>query len=129
VPVQAIGIQGHLDAADRGRFADDEIAWFCGKLADMKLPLIVTELDCSDKGIPTDMGLRDAAVSEAYRQFLDVVLAAPTPEGILCWGLSDRESGHNRWPRPDGMFVRGLPYDVCLSAKPLRAQLLKALQG
>lgn len=126
-PLQAVGIQGHLDAADRGRFADREIAWFCGKLNDMKLPLVITELDCSDKGIPTDNAVRDAAVAEAYRQFLDVVLAASTLQGIICWGLSDRESGHNRWPRPDGTFVRGLPYDVCLAAKPLRAELLRAL--
>lgn len=128
-PLQAVGIQGHLDAVDRGRFADNEIAWFCAKLGEMKLPLIITELDCSDKGIATDRALRDDAVGEAYRQFLAVVLAAPTLEGIICWGLSDRESGHNRWPRPDGMFVRGLPYDVCLSPKRLRAELLNALSS
>lgn len=129
VPLHAVGIQGHLDAIRRARFAEAEIAWFCGKLSEMNLPLIVTELDCSDKGLPTDVAVRDVAVGEAYRQFLDVVMAAPTLEGILCWGLSDRESGHNRWPRPDGMVVRGLPYDVCLAPKALRVELLKAFAG
>jgi endo-1,4-beta-xylanase len=125
VPLHAIGVQGHLDAASRGQFADAELLQFGKRVADMKLKLIVTELDCSDKGIMGNAA-RDQAVAEAYRQFLDVMLEVPSLQGVICWGLSDRESGHNRWPRPDGTFVRGLPYDVCLSSKPLRDELLRA---
>lgn len=125
-PVHAVGLQGHLNAVRKGEFDEKLLASFFSRVNDMGLNAIVTELDASDKKLPTDFAVRDEAVAASYAQFLDVALAAPNVEGILTWGMSDRDSGHNRWPREDGYLVRGLPYDVCLKEKSLRQAMLKS---
>jgi endo-1,4-beta-xylanase len=125
-PVHAIGLQGHLNAARNDEFDEKLLSRFFGRVRDLGLDAIVTELDASDKKLPADFEVRDGAVSAAYRQFLDVVLAQSNVEGVLTWGMSDRDSGHNRWPREDGYLVRGLPYDVCLANKPLRQTMIDA---
>jgi endo-1,4-beta-xylanase len=81
-------MQGHLAAfgtpVDQKKLAD-----FFVRLKTLGLKLLVTEHDVDDSGGPSDVALRDRAVADASRRFLDVVLDA-CPLAVLTWGLSDR---------------------------------------
>jgi endo-1,4-beta-xylanase len=127
VPVQGLGLQGHLAAAYAEEFDEAILVWFYERASALGLEIMITELDVSDKWLPTDVALRDRRVAETYRRFLDVTLAFPAVRGVLSWGLSDRFTGHNRWPRRDGWAVRALPYDRCMQPKLARREIAEAL--
>jgi endo-1,4-beta-xylanase len=126
VPVQALGIQGHLDAARRD-LDQKGLAEFCAEIAALGLKIIITEMDVSDRWLPPDIATRDAAVAAHGRAFLDAVLPNQAVLGVLTWGLSDRRSWLNEsLPRPDGRPARALPLDQDLRRKPLWHALAEA---
>jgi endo-1,4-beta-xylanase len=125
-PVHGLGLQGHLAAAYDDRFDEAILVWFFERAAAMGLEIAITELDVTDKWMPADVALRDQKVADTYRRFLDIALAFPAVKAVLSWGLSDRYGGLDRWPRPDGWAVRGLPYDRCMQAKPARDAIAAA---
>ena len=126
VPVQGLGLQGHLAAALDDRFDERILIWFFEQATGLGLEVTITELDVTDKWMSADVALRDQRVASAYRRFLDLALAYPAVKGVVCWGLSDRYTGLNRWPRQDGWAVRGLPYDHCLQPKLARQEIANA---
>jgi endo-1,4-beta-xylanase len=126
VPVQGLGLQGHLAAALDDQLDEDILVWFFGRGADLGLEIMITELDVTDKWLPSDVAMRDQRVAASYRRFLDIALSFPAVKGVLTWGLSDRYTGLNRWPRDDGWAVRGLPYDHCLKPKLARHSIAEA---
>jgi endo-1,4-beta-xylanase len=126
VPVHGLGLQGHLVAALDDQFDEQILVWFFEQAADLGLEVMITELDVTDKWMPPDVALRDQRVAATYRRFLDIALAFPAVKGVLTWGLSDRYTGLNRWPREDGWAVRGLPYDYCLQPKLARQEITNA---
>ncbi len=118
VPVQALGIQGHLhtqyklDQKLLARFVDDVVA--------MGYRLVITEMDINDQALPSDIAMRDAGVAAMGRAFLDVMLPYPQLLGVVTWGLSDRHSRQDGYePRPDKLPHRPLPLDAELRRKPL----------
>ncbi len=127
VPVQALGIQGHLDASET--HLDQKILErFCADVASMGLKLIITEMDVSDRGLPADIAVRDAAVAAHGRAYLEAVLPNPNMLGVLTWGLTDRRSWLNdSLPRPDGLPQRPLPLDRDLQRKPLWHAIANAM--
>jgi endo-1,4-beta-xylanase len=126
VPVQALGIQAHLDAARRD-LDQQGLADFCADIAALGLKIIITEMDVSDRWLPADIAMRDAAVAAHGRAFLDAVLPNQAVLGVLTWGLSDRRSWLNdALPRPDGLPARALPLDRDLRRKPLWHALAEA---
>lgn len=126
VPVQGVGLQSHLAAAFEDQFDEAILVWFYERATELGLEIMITELDVSDKWLPTDVALRDRRVAETYRRFLDLTLAFPAVKGVLVWGLSDSFTGHNRWPRDDGWAVRPLPYDHCMQPKLARQEIAAA---
>src|SRR5262249_35860450 len=76
VPVQALGVQAHLLA---DQFADrfDARAYqkWLGDVADRGLKILITEMDVLDDGLPADVAVRDAAIADVYRRYLDTALA------------------------------------------------------
>ncbi|HMR33240.1 MAG TPA: endo-1,4-beta-xylanase [Geminicoccaceae bacterium] len=126
VPVQGAGLQSHLSAALDDDFDEKTLAWFFQRVTDLGLEAMVTELDVTDKGVAADFELRDRRVAATYRRFLDVALSFPAVKGVLVWGLTDRYGGLDRWPRPDGWAVRGLPFDACMQPKPARDAIVEA---
>jgi endo-1,4-beta-xylanase len=126
VPVQGLGLQSHLVAAYAEEFDEAILVWFYEQASALGLEIMITELDVSDKWLPTDVALRDQRVAQTYRRFLDVTLAFPAVKGVLSWGLSDRFTGHNRWPRRDRWAVRALPYDHCMQPKLARREVAEA---
>ncbi|WP_313395451.1 endo-1,4-beta-xylanase [Sphingobium yanoikuyae] len=121
VPIDAIGIQGHLkpykEGFDERRFAD-----FLDQLRGYGLKLEITEFDIADIGGPPNPAKRDSEVASVGRAFIDVALDNPAMQAVLCWGLSDRYSwlsNYKDYKWPDGQLSRGLPLDGSLRRKPL----------
>ena len=129
VPVQAVGLQAHLNAAET-TLDQRSLARFVADIGGMGLKVIVTELDVRDDGLPADIPSRDEAVAEHARAWLDAVLPHPAVLGVLTWGLSDKRSWLNsKFPRPDGLPQRPLPLDAALKPKPLWSAIAGAFDA
>ena len=90
--------------------------------------LIVTEFDVHDDGLPPDVAVRDRAVADYARAYLDIMLSYPQLGDVLAWGMSDRYTWLDRaQPRADGRPRRACPYDDHFRAKPLRDAIAGAL--
>jgi endo-1,4-beta-xylanase len=125
VPVQALGIQGHLVAGDK--IDQKRLAQFLDDVCSLGLKLVVTEMDVNDQALPSDIPKRDVMVAAHARSFLDVILPYKQTLGVVTWGLSDR---HNRQdaaePRADKLLHRPLPLDAELHRKPLWTEMAKS---
>jgi endo-1,4-beta-xylanase len=128
VPVNALGIQGHIGAgnqdsnANRTFDARDERAWrsFLKDVTGMGYQLLITEFDVHDAPLPADIPKRDAQVAALGRAFLDLTLSFREVNAVLCWGLADKYTWlQNRTPRADGLPKRPTPFDDKLGIKPL----------
>lgn len=133
VPVDALGIQSHLvtqPSSDRARFASLEKEWrnFINAVVDMGYRLVVTELDVRDNHLPSDILIRDRAVADFTRAYMDLMLDYPQLDDILTWGMSDRYSWIEGFePRVDRVARRPCPYDDRFKAKPMRDALFQSL--
>ncbi len=135
-PVQALGLQSHIEASDQpaSARAEQHRAWrqFLDEVSAMGLDLLITELDVSDRKLPTDIARRDAAVAATAREYLDITLAYPHLRDCLLWGMADHVSWLQGWKdqvRADGQPQRCTPFDAQLRAKPLRAAIADALKA
>ncbi|MGR6330368.1 endo-1,4-beta-xylanase [Sphingomonas sp. XXL09] len=132
-PVDALGIQSHLitqGSAIGATIARQQGAWrrFLDAVTAMGYDLIITELDVRDNGLPADIVLRDRAVADYTRGYLDITLAYRQIRDVLCWGLADRYSWIEGFePRSDGSRRRPTLYDDALRPKPMRAAVAAAL--
>ncbi len=120
VPVQAVGIQGHLLAHRFGcRFDELGYRTFLREIADRGLPILITELDVLDEGLPADTKERDRMVAEVYRRYLDVTLDERAVKVVVAFGLTDRYTWLDEdQPREDGRHRRPLAFDRRLRPKP-----------
>src|SRR5262249_24744404 len=89
VPLHGLGLQGHLSAFG-AKVDQRKLRVFGEEIEARKLTVLVTELDVDDGGGPRDIALRDQAVADEARRFLDVVLDSAATRTVLTWGLSDR---------------------------------------
>ncbi len=129
VPVDALGIQAHLNAAESA-FNEGVLTRFLDDVCGLGLRVIVTELDVRDDGLPSAITPRDAAVAAQTSAFLDTVLAHKAVLGVLTWGLSDKGTWLNRtFPRADGLSQRPLPLDDALVRKPMWQAIAQALDS
>lgn len=80
-----------------------------------------------DRGGPPDVTARDAAVADASRIFLDVMIEGGTT-AILTWGLSDRFVDQPGWRETlAGYGPRMLPLDRDFRRKPMWHAIAGAL--
>jgi endo-1,4-beta-xylanase len=133
-PIDAVGLQSHLSIADMAKFDDTGFSRFLDDLAARGLEVMLTELDCIDKGAPSDIAARDAAVAAAYKHYLDVALANRAVTVVINWGLSDRSSwvvsGNDPLAkRDDGQRPRPLPFDTDLNPKPAYFAVADAMKS
>jgi endo-1,4-beta-xylanase len=116
-PVQALGIQAHLWGGET-RFNPRKLKAFLAEVAGLGLKILITELDVTDKHLPSDINLRDRLVAEIYQDYLSVVLDEPAVIAVITWGLSDRYTWlSQQQPRQDGQPVRPLPLDAQMRRK------------
>jgi endo-1,4-beta-xylanase len=128
-PVGALGLQGHITAFGP-KINQRKLAAFLDTVRDMGLSILVTEHDVDDSGGALDWATRDAAVADASRRMLDVVLDNPATIAVLTWGLSDK------FLKPEGTrnaLLRGnprrLPLDDAMRPTPMHAAIASALKG
>jgi endo-1,4-beta-xylanase len=123
-PLQAIGLQGHLQGAtpiDR-----DGLSAFVADMRRAGLEVYVTELDVIDRDLPGDPAERDAIIARQVDALLSAASAPAPLDKIVTWGLSDRYS----WipymlPRWDHLPNRPLPLDADFRPKPFMATIEK----
>jgi endo-1,4-beta-xylanase len=120
VPIQAVGIQGHLLAEDfHARFHEKAYRRFLQELQDRGLKILITEMDVLDDGLPKAPHIRDRKVADVYRHFLDVALDETAVKAVIAFGLSDRYTWLDEdYPRDDGAHRRPLAFDQNMKAKP-----------
>lgn len=130
VPIDALGIQGHLSAF--GNKVDQrKLAGFLREIQARGLAVLITELDVDDTGGPSDMEARDRAVADEARRFLDVALATSATKAVLTWNLSDRYvDPPDEWKlKLAGWRYRKTPYDAAMRKKPLWQALAQSFSG
>ena len=131
-PVDALGVQSHLvtQSIDAGAdVARLQGGWrrFLDQVTQMGYALLVTELDVRDNALPADIAVRDRAVADYTRGYLDVTLGYRQVRDVLSWGLSDRYSWIEGFePRPDGAHRRPTLYDTQFRPKPMREAVAAA---
>lgn len=128
VPIEALGLQGHLPAF--GTPVDTaKLRAFLARVRAMGLQIFVTEHDVDDGGGPMDAAVRDAAVADASRRFLDVMIEGGAAT-ILTWGLSDRFLDRPGWRQTlAGYSPRMLPLDGDFRRKPMWHAIAGALSA
>ena len=127
-PIHCLGIQSHIDAADQPRDHPDLRA-FLREIRRLGLGVMITEMDVSDARCAGDRKERDRMVADAYRTYIELVLAESRVLSIGTWGLSDARSWlHSHARREDGSRLRPLPRDGALRRKPAWHALRAALQ-
>lgn len=119
VPVQALGIQGHL-AINKHPFNAAKFSRFMNEVSSMGLRILITEMDVAeDSDGSNSEAERDQKVADAYSQFLAPVLDNKSVIAVLTWGLCDRYTWLSSYARrSDGQPVRPLPLDHSMNRKP-----------
>lgn len=117
VPVQALGLQGHLYGA-ASSFNPTKLTEFITQVTQLGLKVVVTEMDVNDQSLPADLPTRDTDVADMYSMFLNTLLQNTSVTEITTWGLSDRYTWMvQHAPRKDGLPPRPLPLDSNLNPK------------
>lgn len=131
VPVDALGIQSHL-GNDGNIKSAQLLEWrkFVDEVVGMGYRLLITELDVSDKDLPTQVDVRDTVVASTARDYLDMMLSYNQLDQVLCWGLVDKYNWLQKWtPRKDGLPQRPTPFDDAYRQKPLYEAIAAALRS
>ena len=134
-PIDALGLQSHIgpnDIADATSFSQKERTWraFLDEVTGMGYALLITELDVSDRTLPADTSVRDAAMAAYLRAYLDVTLSYTQLKDVLVWGLVDQYSWlQTRWPREDNLAKRPSLYDADFHPKPMRDAVAAAFRA
>ena len=117
VPVDGLGIQGHLQAGVP--LARQAVTTFLNQVKDLGLEISISELDVDDQGV--DESKADEAVAQTYFDFLQLV--GPFAKVITFETLQDLP---NVPKRRDGNLPRPNLWDVQYKKKPAYASALKA---
>lgn len=132
IPINALGIQAHLNASLNQSFNQKKYRQFLSDVASLGLKIQITELDVIDKWLPNNMELemRDLLIAQAYSDYLDVALDEPAVDTVVTWGLSDRYTWLSWFaPREDSSSVRPLPLDKNLKRKLAWNAIAEALDN
>jgi endo-1,4-beta-xylanase len=87
VPVQAVGIESHLDASKP--LGGAEFARFLGEIKALQLEILITELDVLETRAVGDSRTWDETAARYYGDYLSQVIEAANPRSIIFWSLGD----------------------------------------
>jgi len=115
VPIDAVGIQSHVRAAQPYTFGKG-LADYIEAIRQMGLEVYLTELDVNDDDVVAgDPAERDAIVAKTYADYLRVALANSAVKLALTWDISDRFTWLNNGPaehrKQPNRPQRSLPFD------------------
>jgi len=132
VPVDGLGVQSHIGAADEPGSAMDSGQGLMALIAQVRamgMKVLITEMDVNDRKVAAAIGPRDAMVARAYGRYLDRVLADPAVIALLTWGITDKYTWLNgEDARADKLPERALPFDAEMQPKAAFAEVIRALQ-
>ncbi|MFZ0634618.1 MAG: endo-1,4-beta-xylanase [Candidatus Acidiferrales bacterium] len=137
IPIDAVGIQSHIDYGSWKYFDATAYASFLKEIAARGVKIFLTELDVIDVGSPTDPAERDRSIADVYRTYLSVALDNPTVDVVVDWGLFDTEAWQNSpsasasnpyFRRADGTPGRGLPFDSDMRPKLAAEAIAKVFE-
>jgi endo-1,4-beta-xylanase len=131
VPVQAIGIESHLDAS--APFGGPAFLEFIKRVRGLGLQVLITELDVDDSQVQGDVQERDRVVAQCYYDYLTQVVPAGKTDRIIFWTPSDRWDWLNSMPpakfhRADGKPHRPGLLEDALRPKPAMDAVEAALR-
>ena len=136
VPVDTLGVQSHIGpgATPAGTTFGpaEERGWrqFLDSATAMGLDLVITEFDVGDQTLPADIAVRDKAVADLARAYLDTMMSYPQLRYVMAWGLVDRYSWlRERVLRADGLPKRPSLYDDDYHPKLLREAFADAFRA
>jgi len=136
IPIDAVGIQSHIDYGAWKYFDAEAFANFLKEIAARGVMIFLTELDVTDTGSPTDTVERDRVVADVYATYLSVALENPAVVAVVNWGLIDPEAWQNspyttnpHFRRADGTPERGLPFDSDMRPKPAAQAMAKVFEA
>lgn len=116
-PIDAFGMQAHLDASKHRAFKPAVLRKFLRNIADLGLKIMITELDVTDKEIPLGPE-RDRIVASVYEDYLNAALQEKAVISVQTWGLSDKYTWLSEFqPRNDSSQVRPLLLDTSMNRK------------
>jgi endo-1,4-beta-xylanase len=115
VPLDVVGIQSHVKAAQPDKFGQG-LADYIEAIRQMGLEVYLTEMDVNEDDIATDDPVkRDAIIAQTYTEYLRVALANPAVKLVLTWDLSDRftwlNNGPTHYRKQPNRPQRSLPFD------------------
>ena len=138
-PCDALGIQSHIEMFEidpaTGVGPYDEAGWrrFLDEVTGMGYRLLITEFDVKDAALPSDIAARDRIIAEYAERYFDVMFDyADHLDDVLVWGMVDAFNWLQYFQpaaRPDGLEVRGAPYDSDYRPKPMRETLAGAFRA
>lgn len=124
-PIHGFGIQSHLVSALR--FDPALFRAFLAEVADLGLTISLTELDVNDYAFPEAVAIRDQAVADHLKLYLDTALDEKAVRTVVTWGFTDRDTWLNSFSaRKDKAPQRPLPLDADLRPKPMWTALAQA---
>lgn len=131
VPIQAVGIESHLDAAQPAGGAD--LNRFLDQVRALGLRVMVTELDVNDTQVAGSPEVRDSVVARCYSDYLLDVMPAGHIDQLIFWTLSDKGNWLNsvrapKFQRPDGALHRPGLLDDNLKEKPAYSAVAAAIE-
>ncbi len=130
VPLDAVGLQGHLQLAKP--FRPEPLTALITTLRQAGLSVLITELDIRETwDAPQDLAARDKLVAERAYAFVSTALAAGV-RTVFTWGLSDKYSWLTSNPAvamPENRSHRGLPLDSSFRRNAMWDALARAFAG
>lgn len=130
VPLDAVGLQGHLQLAKP--FRPEPLTELITALRQAGLSVLITEMDIRETAdAPQDLAARDALVAERAYAFVSTALAAGV-RTVFTWGLSDRYSWlttDQAVAMPSPRTHRGLPLDTSFRRNAMWEALRRAFAG
>lgn len=131
VPVQAVGIESHLDASLPAGGAS--LSTFIKQIRDMGMQMLITELDVNDTQVQGTPQVRDAVVAKTYQDYLTQVVPAFGTKRVIFWTPSNKfdwlDSVHNpAMQRADGMHHQPGLLDEAMTQTPAFQSVRTTLQ-
>lgn len=126
-PIHGVGLQSHLGV--HRRFNAAKYRAFLKDIADRGVIIRLTEFDVVDRYATRPLGIRDEAVADHARRFLDTAFDEPQVKGLICWGMRDTDSWIMTDASTHGVMERPLPWDNDCKRKPLWTAIAAAFDA
>jgi endo-1,4-beta-xylanase len=121
VPVQAVGIESHLDASQP--LGGPSYQRFLSEIRALKLQVLITELDVKENRATGGSMNWDQGVAQYYGNYLDQVVPWANPRCVIFWSIKDRwENGRKIQGLMQNNLSPRLSYPAAQKALSARAK-------